>query len=117
MQFQYKMPCRHIIAAAKKSGLAQDYTKFIDLTFDRMYLLKNYISTLESSSIQLVDLQELALDKKTKPMKNVPQAGRPKKKRIRSRGESGASGGRAQKCSRCGTVGHNTSTCLSSEFG
>ena len=114
-QYQYKMPCRHIIAAAMVTGLTnKDFPTFVALTFDRMYILENYIEALQGPSIQLVALDELVPDGTTRPMKNVAQKGRPKKKRIRSRGEAGGaggSGGRAQKCSCCKGVGHNVSTC------
>ena len=82
IQFQFKMPCRHIIAAAMVSGITKDFKLFVDLTFDRMYILKNYIDVLQGTSMQLVALDELVPDGKTQPMKNVAQKGRPKKKRI-----------------------------------
>ena len=111
---QFGIPCRHAIAVAQDAKLMDNYADFVAWAFDPMYLLSNYVGALESAKFEPVCLDDLAVDKATLPSINVKPAGRPKKRRIRSRGDTAAGGGvvpRPQKCTRCGSDGHNSRTC------
>ena len=46
----------------------KDFPTFVALTFDRMYILENYIEALQGPSIQLVALDELVPDGTTRPL-------------------------------------------------
>jgi hypothetical protein len=111
---QYGIPCRHAIAVAQEAKRMEDYSEFVAWAFDPMSLMSNYMDALESAKFEPICLEDLAVDKVTLPSINAKPAGRPRKRRIRSRGDTVAGGGvvpRQQKCKRCSSDGHNSRTC------
>lgn len=115
---QYGIPCRHAICAADSDGRLANYPQFVEYAFHSMYLMANYVDTLKDTICEVVDLDALVPDGKTQPNINVKQAGRPKKKRVRSRGELvGGTQHKRTKCGSCNQPGHNARTCTNKQFG
>jgi hypothetical protein len=117
---QYKIPCRHAIKAAQDAGRLADFEAFTTHAFAPMYLMTNYVDALTPSICEVVDLASLVPDGITKPSLNIKQKGRPKQKRIRSRGHNAADGGtvpKKTKCGSCGGLGHNSTTCIERQWG
>jgi hypothetical protein len=119
--FQYKLPCRHLLAAAKKQKLLSGANgkAWYKQTVHKGYFLDVYIAALERTAevtrMKLVDLHGLDQCGDILPNIPVPLAERPKKRSSRSNGEVGdnaaRASGRQYKCSRCGQIGHNAATC------
>jgi hypothetical protein len=102
---QYRIPCRHLIATLLASNMA-------DTSYELMgecYLLSAYQASV--GTLEVAEDRTLVPDPSIKPAPYVRQAGRPKKRRIRSRGEAGAAVRKPYKCTRCGMTGHNKATC------
>lgn len=102
---QQRIPCRHLIAILVQRR-----------TTDRIFELvgpSHTIASYEQSlgSLEVLEDISLASDPTIQPAPFVRQAGRPKKRRIRSQGETGGKARKAYRCTRCGTVGHNKKTC------
>ena len=112
---QHEIPCMHAIAAAKELGRTDDMTVWYTHSISSIYFVKAFEAAIKDVQIVLPSIDELAKDD-TKPAAWVVQAGRPRKKRVRSRGE-GCGSGRPRKrirCKRCGQYNddnHNKVTC------
>ena len=77
------------------------------------YLMVKYHQALQRASLQLVDLDALRPDGKGTVNDAVKQAGRPRKRRIRSQCEGRENPPKEQRCGGCGEVGHNKRSCPS----
>ena len=114
--FQHKIPCRHAIAVAAAVGLtgsAADYEQWIPTSVATGYHMEHYLAALEQATVELVDVDALEADGETLPSVAKRQPGRPKKKRIRSKGEAGfGPATKVYKCSKCGEAGHTKRSCL-----
>lgn len=102
---QQRIPCRHLIAVLldKRAG-------------DNVFDLAGPCHTLTSygHSLGTLEVPEdvvLSADMAIQPAPFVRQAGRPRKRRIRSQGETGGKARKAYRCTRCHMVGHNKKTC------
>ncbi|CAN7073774.1 unnamed protein product, partial [Brassica oleracea var. botrytis] len=107
-----KIPCIHAIAAAKH--IKRDENLFIDASHLTETWAKAYAESIHpggelSTSTYPENIDELSCP----PPATKKKSGRPPTKRKRSVGEFGVPGSKSQshKCSRCGTGGHNKSTC------
>lgn len=107
---QLKIPCRHIIAALNSRQKLPE----ISALAGKCYHVATYQTTV--GSMEIPEDHSLVNDPSVLPAKFIRQAGRPKKRRIRSRGEGGERVRRPYKCGKCGrTDGHNRVTCRLSE--
>lgn len=107
---QLKIPCRHLIAALNGRGVLPE----ISVLAGACYQVATYKTTL--GALRIPEDPQLVSDPSVLPAKYIRQAGRPKKRRIRSRGEGGDRVRRPYKCGKCGsTDGHNRATCRFSE--
>lgn len=79
---QFGLPCRHIVAAL---GATSSTDRAMSM-FSPCYTTATYAEHL--SSIRLPSEHLLYRDEGLLPAPHVPQAGRPRKRRFRSRGES-----------------------------
>ncbi|CAF1863284.1 unnamed protein product [Brassica napus] len=107
-----KIPCIHAIAAAKH--IKRDENLFVDASHLTETWAKAYAESIHpggelSTSTYPENIDELSCP----PPATKKKSGRPPTKRKRSVGEFGVPGSKSQshKCSRCGTGGHNKSTC------
>ncbi|CDY52002.1 BnaC08g47100D [Brassica napus] len=107
-----KIPCIHAIAAAKH--IKRDENRFVDASHLTETWAKAYAESIHpggelSTSTYPENIDELSCP----PPATKKKSGRPPTKRKRSVGEFGVPGSKSQshKCSRCGTGGHNKSTC------
>ncbi|KAL0802265.1 hypothetical protein Bca101_057441 [Brassica carinata] len=107
-----KIPCIHAIAAAKRSK--RDENRYVDTCHLTETWAKAYAESIHpggelTTAIYPVNIDELSCP----PPATKKSSGRPATKRIRSVGEFGVPGSKLQshKCSRCGTGGHNKTTC------
>ncbi|XP_048604835.1 uncharacterized protein LOC125582274 [Brassica napus] len=107
-----KIPCIHAIAAAKH--IKRDENLFVDASHLTETWAKAYAESIHpggelSTSTYPENIDELSCP----PPSTKKKSGRPPTKRKRSVGEFGVPGSKSQshKCSRCGTGGHNKSTC------
>lgn len=111
---QNDRPCLHALAAAEATGklAAANAKTWITSAYGKLYLKSTYHEALADAQVRLPNRDDLIPDN-TKPSSRVAQAGRPKKKRIRSRGEDRETGlpARKNKCSNCRKVGHNYQHC------
>ncbi|KAH6580868.1 hypothetical protein BASA61_009375 [Batrachochytrium salamandrivorans] len=98
MQF----PCAH--AALAISTNRQPVNQFVD----RSYLLSS-LQSVYSQQIVSVDLDTINCDEALQPPNVVRKAERPRKVRLRSRGEVDDNDQYA--CKECGLLGHNAQTC------
>ena len=102
-QFQeYGLPCVHACAAILKA--CKQPSQFVHTTY--------HITTLQNvykESVQPVDVETCFFDNKTLPPAMIKQAGRPRKIRLRSRGETAPED--QLTCGKCGEKGHNIRTC------
>ena len=112
---QRQMPCHHAIAAARADGrTATNLKEWYEWAIHAMYFAKNYRDTYKEKSVQLPTIEDIAPDGQTKKAHFVKQAGRPRKKRIRSAGGRVGDGAAPRKkvtCQICGEKGHNRTTC------
>ena len=97
-----KFPCYHAVAAILLSGV--DFMEYIDYKYK-----VNCIRRIYSVFYSLVDVITVAEDGETIIQNVVKKRGRPRKLRIRSRGESAVT--RRIMCRNCGGIGHNSYTC------
>jgi len=103
---QYRMPCRHMLAALNYFGRLQEMYEF----FDPRYTIESYGKAFEDAMpIEIPLVEELDTDGSVVPPLKIPRKGRPRTKRIKSRGEG--IGGESRKCSLCATRGHNRRRC------
>ncbi|KAH6563554.1 hypothetical protein BASA60_010672 [Batrachochytrium salamandrivorans] len=103
MEFQeMQLPCAH--AALAISTHRQPVNQFVD----RSYLLSS-LQSVYSQQIVSVDLDTINCDEALQPPNVVRKAGRPRKVRLRSRGEVDDNDRYA--CKGCGLLGHNVQTC------
>jgi SWIM zinc finger len=100
---EYKYPCVHAACAIKAAEL--NFEEFVD----ELYTLRNIVATYESNVVP-IPTDNLENDR-TLPPDVLPQAGRPRTLRIRSRNELEPEN-RVGKCGLCGVTGHNQRTCL-----
>jgi len=112
---QNEIPCCHAIAAARADGRLTNIAAWYQHALSEVYTVQNYRDSYAGKRVRVPMMDDLEADGCTKPAHHVIQAGRPRKKRIRSRGESEALGQqpiKRPKCSICGlTDGHNRRTC------
>lgn len=101
-------PCRHGAYIIKE--LKRDVSAFVDPVYTLEYLKEVY-----KSRIVPVERELLLNDQTTEPPKVIKKAGRPKKRRIRSRGEVNPAS--QLTCSRCLERGHNIRTCAGPKRG
>jgi len=113
--FQFKLPCRHLIAAAKQQGLYLNNgaEAWYRRSVHAGYFLDTYIDLLQQARVALVNTSELSSKDPVMPDQPVLKRGRNTTKRIPSRGEGGGAGHTKKKtrCSVCEKVGHNKATC------
>ena len=113
---QMMLPCVHMFAAAQKlERLTQvGAPLFFEKYVHKGYLLKNYLDTLNDVALTLVDTESLVPDGVMGVNVPVLQAGRPRKKRIRSAGENPETGARPKvyRCGLCGQPGHTRKRCM-----
>ena len=102
---QQILPCRHILAVLK----AQKDRSRVFTLFGDCYKVETFARSV--GAIVIPEDSQLVRDKTIKPAARVRQAGRPRKKRIRSRGETGGKARKPYKCGRCGNFGHNRASC------
>lgn len=105
---QFQIPCRHIIAVLLAKGRSDRIMSIVN----GCYTVATYGNN--TTPINLPEDTALTVDVSILPSKHIVQAGRPRKRRIRSRGEtSSSSRTRATyKCSNCrNRDGHNKATC------
>jgi hypothetical protein len=111
--FQHNaIPCVHAVAVCLHCK--KDPLKYVSELFSAGNYRKLY-----SGAIPPVNFSDLRGESSVLPPITKKPRGRPKKTRIRSRGEQKQPGrpskrgrcGAAQKCSRCNQVGHNQRTC------
>ncbi len=110
---QYRLPCLHAIAAARAAGLLTNMRQWYARSVAPFYLAENYLAGYNACATLLPDKQLLRPDRTTKPADRVKQAGRPRKKRVRSAGDTSGTGTvirRKHACSRCGGP-HHRQTC------
>lgn len=101
---QFGLPCRHIVAALGATGSTDRAMSM----FSPCYTTATYAEHL--SSIRLPSEHLLYRDEGLLPAPHVPQAGRPRKRRFRSRGEKRVRA--VYQCRQCGKKdGHNKATC------
>ena len=116
---QHEMPCLHAIAAARDAGRLDDMAAWYAHAFNPVYRVATYRQAYAGKCVVLPQKETLTLRQDAKPANFVKQAGRPKKKRIRSRGEAAQMGQlpiKRTKCSVCGVVGHNRATCTRKQW-
>lgn len=102
---QHRIPCRHLVATLMASGMA-------DTAYELMgecYTVAAYRASV--GTLEVPEDHLLVRDPSILPAVYVRQAGRPKKRRIRSQGEVGGKARKPYCCTRCGAVGHNRATC------
>jgi hypothetical protein len=103
-------PCLHALAAAQSTQRLQCEVQkaWLLQAFDKQYHATNYRDTVGAAKILLPNRDALIPDGTTKASGRVAQAGRPKKKRIRSAGENPLTGQPAKKykCGNCRQLGH-----------
>lgn len=101
---QHGIPCVHMLAALQEAGKMSA----VPALFAPCYTTAAYSEYLRP--IRLPSDDALQHDATIQPAPHYEQAGRPRKRRIRSRGEKGS---RAMyRCERCGSRdGHNRATC------
>ena len=105
---QYGIPCLHAITAARKVGRLNDIMQWYSDSVEPCYYSVNYERALASAQVELPDIGALLADGTTLPAQWVAHpAGRPRTRRIRSRGEEGGSAPKARVCGRCGNLGHH----------
>jgi hypothetical protein len=111
------LPCIHMAAAyvhPRKPGpydLPEDLAEYADPHYRMETLAKVYKD--EEVIIPCTAGRDLLPDGITLPQANVPQAGRPKKKRRRGGSDKRLDQKKktVSRCSRCGKVGHNSRSC------
>ena len=109
---QHEEACLHAIAAYHHAGHMDDFTDFLNQAYSTLYNSSCFSDTLSNAQgIRLPDKSQLIPDGAMKPAVRVRQAGRPRKRRIRSAGTRDGAPVRQHKCSRCGRVGHHSTTC------
>ena len=109
---QLLMPCFHAVRAARAAGRLQDTNVWYQHAYGQIYIAKNYLVAMRSDCIKLPQLADLVPDGRTKPAQWERQPGRPRHRRIRSRGcTDGANPPRKRPCSRCQELGHYAKTC------
>jgi zinc finger SWIM domain-containing protein 3 len=110
LEFQHNgIPCIHAIAVCLVCK--KEPEKYI-----RSVLKAKSFAKLYRGSIPPINFSELPADGTVMPPKTKKQRGRPKKRRIRSKGEDPSCkrvrrAGAIQKCTRCNQSGHNQRTC------
>ncbi|XP_018460264.2 uncharacterized protein LOC108831203 [Raphanus sativus] len=107
-----KIPCIHAIAAAKY--IKRDENHYVDGSHLTETWAKAYAESIHSGAELLMSIYPVNIDELTcPPPATKKRSGRPPTKRKRSVGEFGVHGSKSQshKCSRCGTGGHNKTTC------
>jgi hypothetical protein len=97
-----QFPCLHVAVAISKLGIPP--TAFIHPTYSTSWLRATY-----QNSITPVCVDGLESDNTTLPPLVKKKAGRPRKIRIRSRGEVDHEDHHS--CGNCGGKGHNKRTC------
>jgi hypothetical protein len=112
---QFKIPCHHAIAAAREVGLLNNMAEWYAKCMAPCYLTKSYLAGYADAQVLLPLLEELIPDGITKPAARVVQAGRPRKRRIRSAGGAAGDGQQLRKRHKCGICGgsHHRQTCPS----
>ena len=110
---QYKLPCLHAIAAARAVGLLNDMNEWYKQSMAPCYLVNNYLAGYAEAKVLLPLLEDLQPDGITKPAQRVAQAGRPRKRRIRSAGGAAGDGQAPRKKYKCSICGgdHTRQTC------
>jgi hypothetical protein len=105
---QHKIPCRHILSAMTA---ASSTTSVFSLA-SACYTVASYQAGI--GTMEIAEDRALVPDQRVLPATFIRQAGRPRKRRIRSRGETAGSRSarKPYKCGRCGkSDGHNKATC------
>lgn len=101
---QFGMPCRHLLAGLHATAGTE---RAIGL-FSKCYTVAAYSENL--SPIRLPSDELLVRDEQLLPAPSINQAGRPRKRRFRSRGESRTRA--VYQCKKCGVRdGHTKATC------
>ena len=102
---QYRIPWRHLIATLIAVGVADTAYELIGAC----YTVVAYFTS--AGTLEVPEDNLLVRDSAILPPSYLRQAGRPKKKCIRSQGEIGGKAKKPCKCTRCGVVGHNRAIC------
>jgi hypothetical protein len=112
---QYKLPCLHAIAAARAVGRLNNMADWYAQSVAPCYLSGNYLAGYADAQVLLPLREGLQPDGVTKPAARVVQAGRPRKKRIRSAGGAAGDGQQIRKRHKCSVCGgdHHRQTCPS----
>jgi hypothetical protein len=107
---QQRIPCRHLIAIFEQRHSKDKIFEIVGPS----HMVSSYEQSL--GSLEVPEDNTLVADSTLHPAPFVRQAGRPKKRRIRSQGETGGKARKAYRCTRCGIVGHNKRTCRAAPF-
>jgi hypothetical protein len=103
----HSFPCAHALIAMQKAG--EPIYMYIEPYYFSDYFKKSYEVAISPIPSIERDYYESSTGSSIQPPVTKKQAGRPRKKRIRSYGEVSK---RPMKCGRCGEVGHhNKTTC------
>ena len=102
---QHKISYRHLIATLR----VVDKPKIAYKLMGNCYKVAAYQASV--GTLEVAEYHVLKRSLNTLPAVYIRQAGRPKKIRIGSQGESGGKSRKPYKCKRCGTSGHNKATC------
>lgn len=112
---QRGIPCVHAIAAARATGRL-DNDIWYNSSFWNVYKATTFCQAyLDAPSFEFIDPLEVEAISDINAPPNPKRCGRPKKRRIPSRGEN--DNVKKYRCGRCLGHGHNRSTCLEYKGG
>ena len=113
----FGIPCHHAIAAARATNKLTNMKAWYDHAVQPFYLAANYEAAYRDATVVLPVAETVEEDGVTLPAAKVRQAGRPRKKRMRSNGDV-LGGGQPPprkrapyRCGICGSTEHTRGNC------